>query len=53
MISQQLAGMLKTVASALGDDIRREVVFVGGCTIALFITDTFTFKAFALPRMSI
>ena len=45
MISQQLAGMLKTVASALGDDIRREVVFVGGCTIALFITDTFTLQS--------
>ncbi len=31
--------MLETVANALGDDLRKRLVFVGGCTTALFITD--------------
>jgi predicted nucleotidyltransferase len=30
---------LETVAEALGDDLRKRLVFVGGCTTALFITD--------------
>jgi predicted nucleotidyltransferase len=35
----QLLHMLRTVAEALGDDLRERLVFVGGCTTALFITD--------------
>jgi hypothetical protein len=31
--------MLKTVAEALGDELRARLVFVGGCTTALYITD--------------
>jgi len=34
-----LLHMLQTVAQALGDDLRERLVFVGGCTTALFITD--------------
>lgn len=37
----QLAGMIETVARALGDDLLREVAFVGGCTTGLLITDEF------------
>ncbi len=33
--------MIKEVASALGTDFCREVVFVGGCTTGLLITDSF------------
>ncbi|MDE1466092.1 hypothetical protein [Spartinivicinus poritis] len=40
-ISYQKA-MLKVVADALGDDLINEVVFVGGCTTGLLITDEFT-----------
>jgi predicted nucleotidyltransferase len=36
--------MLETVAKALGDDLRERLVFVGGCTTALFITDTITLE---------
>jgi hypothetical protein len=31
--------MLDSVAEAFGPDLRRQMVFVGGCTTALFITD--------------
>lgn len=35
----QLKAMLKAVAEALGDELRARLVFVGGCTTALYITD--------------
>ena len=38
-VKGQLLHMLETVAKALGDDLRERLVFVGGCTTALFITD--------------
>ena len=38
-VKGQLLLMLETVANALGDDLRKRLVFVGGCTTALFITD--------------
>ena len=31
--------MLKAVAEALGEELRARLVFVGGCTTALYITD--------------
>ncbi len=31
--------MLETVAEALGSELRDKMVFIGGCTTALFITD--------------
>ncbi len=34
-IRDQLLERLKTVAIALGDDLRDRLVFVGGCTTAL------------------
>ena len=34
--------MLKKVAIALGDDLRKTMVFVGGCTTGLLVTDEFT-----------
>lgn len=37
--------MLQTVAQALGDDLRERLVFVGGCTTALFITDEIVLEA--------
>lgn len=40
----QLLQMLKTVAEALGSDLRERLVFVGGCTTALFITDEITLE---------
>jgi len=43
-IHTQLLGMLKAVAIALGDDLRGRLVFVGGCTTALFITDPITLE---------
>lgn len=43
-IREQLLGMLKAVATALGDDLRNRLVFVGGCTTALFITDPVTLE---------
>jgi predicted nucleotidyltransferase len=36
--------MLQTVAEALGVDFRKRLVFVGGCTTALFITDEVTLE---------
>jgi hypothetical protein len=38
-VKGQLLHMLQTVAQALGDDLRKRLVFVGGCTTVLFITD--------------
>jgi predicted nucleotidyltransferase len=38
-IKGQLLHMLETVAEALREDLRERLVFVGGCTTALFITD--------------
>ena len=43
-IRVQLLEMLKAVASALGEDLRERLVFVGGCTTALFITDPITLE---------
>ncbi|MCP3478023.1 hypothetical protein NLM33_49140 (plasmid) [Bradyrhizobium sp. CCGUVB1N3] len=43
-IQGQLKEMLKTVAVALGDDLRERLVFVGGCTTALYITDPITLE---------
>lgn len=43
-IREQLLEMLKAVATALGDDLRNRLVFVGGCTTALFITDPVTLE---------
>lgn len=40
----QLLKMLETVAQALGDDLLQRLVFVGGCTTALFITDAVTLE---------
>ncbi|TGT39399.1 hypothetical protein EN810_35520, partial [Mesorhizobium sp. M8A.F.Ca.ET.167.01.1.1] len=40
----QLLLMLQTVAEALGDELRDRLVFVGGCTTALFITDEVTLE---------
>lgn len=36
--------MLQSVADVLGDDLRSRLVFVGGCTTALFITDEVTLE---------
>jgi|tagenome__1003787_1003787.scaffolds.fasta_scaffold20502611_2 predicted nucleotidyltransferase len=44
-VSGQLRQMLQTVAEALGDELRERLVFVGGCTTALFITDEITREA--------
>ena len=41
-VQGQLRLMLKTVAAALGQDLNSRLVFVGGCTTALFITDPVT-----------
>ena len=43
-IRGQLLAMLRAVAEALGDDLRKRLVFVGGCTTALFITDAITLE---------
>lgn len=43
-IQGQLKEMLKTVAVALGDELRERLVFVGGCTTALYITDPITLE---------
>jgi predicted nucleotidyltransferase len=37
---EMLQEMLMTVADALGDDLRKQLVFVGGCTTVLFVTDS-------------
>ena len=36
----QLNEMLVVVARALGDDLLKEVAFLGGCTTGLLLTDT-------------
>jgi predicted nucleotidyltransferase len=41
----QLLQMLQTVAIALGEELRERLVFVGGCTTALFITDEITLES--------
>ncbi|WP_273793768.1 hypothetical protein [Brucella anthropi] len=38
-VQSHLKEMLKAVAVALGDELRARLVFVGGCTTALYITD--------------
>ncbi|TCU30618.1 hypothetical protein EV130_101189 [Rhizobium azibense] len=43
-IQGQLKEMLKAVALALGDELRARLVFVGGCTTALYITDPITLE---------
>ncbi|MCB9995154.1 MAG: hypothetical protein H6869_01800 [Rhodospirillales bacterium] len=43
-VKGQLLHMLETVAEALGSDLRERLVFVGGCTTALFITDEITLE---------
>ncbi|WP_306767049.1 MULTISPECIES: hypothetical protein [Rhizobium] len=43
-IRAQLLEMMKAVALALGEDLRLRLVFVGGCTTALFITDPVTLE---------
>lgn len=43
-VQGQLLHMLETVADALGADLRERLVFVGGCTTALFITDPITLE---------
>ncbi len=46
MIAAETAAyaMLLKVAAALGEDLRKRLVFVGGCTTALFIIDPFTLE---------
>ncbi|ODR88512.1 nucleotidyl transferase AbiEii/AbiGii toxin family protein [Sinorhizobium alkalisoli] len=43
-VRDQLLEMLKAVAVALGEDLCERLVFVGGCTTALFITDPVTLE---------
>lgn len=43
-IEGRLKEMLKTVAVALGDELLAQLVFVGGCTTALHITDAITLE---------
>lgn len=43
-VQGQLIAMLEVVAKALGNDLREKLVFVGGCTTALFITDPITLE---------
>lgn len=43
-IQIQLREMLKAVAVALGEELRELMVFVGGCTTALYITDQVTLE---------
>jgi predicted nucleotidyltransferase len=43
-VNAQLLRMLTVVAEALGEDLRERLVFVGGCTTALFITDPVTLE---------
>ena len=40
-----LKQMLVIVAQALGDELLQQVVFVGGCTTGLLITDKATLEA--------
>lgn len=41
-VQGQLLAMLEAVAEAIGDDLRRQMVFVGGCSTAVLITDEIT-----------
>ncbi|ESQ75185.1 hypothetical protein [Asticcacaulis sp. AC402] len=41
-LKRQLIEMLQTVAEALGPDLRQRLVFVGGVTTVLFITNAIT-----------
>ncbi len=43
-IPRSTAGNDESLASALGEDLRSRLVFVGGCTTALFITDPVTLE---------
>lgn len=43
-VQGQLLDMLETVADALGDDLRAQMVFVGGCSTAVLITDEITLQ---------
>jgi len=43
-VQGELLHMLETVAKAIGDDLCERLVFVGGCTTALFITDPITLE---------
>lgn len=43
-VQGQLKEMLKAVAVALGGELRARLVFVGGCTTALYITDPITLE---------
>ncbi|GEC57898.1 putative nucleotidyltransferase [Bradyrhizobium japonicum] len=43
-VKGQLLQMLQTVATALGSALRERLVFVGGSTTALFITDDITLE---------
>ena len=38
----KLSMMLKVVAKALGDEVLKDVAFVGGCTTGLLVTDEFS-----------
>jgi hypothetical protein len=43
-IQGQLLDMLETVAAALGDDLCNQMVFVGGCSTAVLVTDEITLE---------
>lgn len=43
-VKGQLLRMLEKVAEALGPDLREQLVFVGGCTTALLVTDEVTLE---------
>ena len=40
----ELLAMLETVAEALDDDLCQQMVFVGGCSTAVLITDEITLQ---------
>lgn len=43
-VQGQLLHMLEAVAEGIGHDLRQRLVFVGGCTTALFVTDPITLE---------
>ena len=43
-VQGELLAMLETVAEALGDDLCQQMVFVGGCSTAVLITDEITLQ---------
>lgn len=43
-VQGELLAMLETVAEALGEDLCRQMVFVGGCSTAVLITDEITLQ---------